>query len=96
MGLKMAAKDFVKLNDQGDADITLSKPLKIGGVDVPALRMREPTVNDQLIADAMTGTDADKELAMFGNLTSQAPDDIKRLTMRDYKRVQAAYGLFID
>lgn len=89
--------DYLKFNNEtGHCDITLSRPLKIAGVDVSVLRMREPTVADQEIASDMGGTDAAREIQTFANLCEQTPDDIRRLPLKDYKRLQAAYVNFID
>ena len=56
---------------------------------------REPTVGDQLVADEMKGSEAAKEIATLANLCQVAPDDIKRLTLKDYKRLQAAFLGFL-
>lgn len=89
--------DYLKFNNEtGHCDITLSRPLKIAGVDVSVLRMREPTVADQEIASDMGGSDAAREIQTFANLCEQSPDDIRRLPLKDYKRLQAAYVNFID
>lgn len=77
-------------------DIKLSRPLAIAGADVTALRMREPTVADQLAAEESKGNDAAREIAMFANLCEVAPDDIKRLTLKDYRAVQKAFAGFLD
>lgn len=77
-------------------DIKLTKALSIAGADVKALRMREPTVGDQLTAEAHKGSDADREIAMFANLCEVAPDDIKRLTLKDYRALQKAFAGFLD
>nr|DAV41212.1 MAG TPA: tail assembly chaperone protein [Caudoviricetes sp.] len=81
---------------QGYVDITLSRPVDIAGAAVSTLRMREPTVGDQLVAEKMRGEPADRELTLFANLCEVMPDDLKRLPMRDYKRVQQAYSSFLD
>lgn len=88
--------EFVKLDENGDAIIILSKPLTIAGVKVAAMKMREPTVKDQLVMDATEGTDAQKEIAFFATLTGQAPTDLHGLKSRDYRRLQAAFSLFTD
>lgn len=80
---------------EGYTDIQLTRPVNMGGVEVKALRMREPTVADQLASEAATGSDSAKEIAMIANLCQQAPDDIKQLTLRDYKKVQAAFLAFL-
>lgn len=79
----------------GTTDVKLSRPIKANGVEVSELRMREPVVNDQLVMEEMSGSDALKELAMIANLCQVAPDDLKQLTLRDYKKVQKAFVGFI-
>lgn len=76
-------------------DIELSKALDVDGVKVTKLRMREPTVADQLASEEMAGGEAVKEIAMLANLCEISPADIKQLTLRDYKKVQAAFLGFI-
>jgi hypothetical protein len=80
--------------DAGYVDIELSRPIEIDGAQVTALRMREPTVADQLILEDMKGSDAAKEVALVANLCEVTPDDIKRLTLRDYRKVQKAFSGF--
>lgn len=80
--------------DAGYVDIELSRPIEIDGVQVTTLRMREPTVADQLLLDEMKGSDATKEVALVANLCEVTPDDIKRLTLRDYRKVQKAFSGF--
>lgn len=84
-----------KVQDTGYVDVELSRPLEVDGAKVTKLRMREPTVGDQLVADEMKGSDAAKEIATLANLCQIAPDDIKKLTLKDYKRLQAAFLGFI-
>lgn len=80
----------------GYVDIALSRPVEMGAVQVSSLRMREPTVNDNLAMDAMSGTDAQKEIGVFANLCEVAPADIQKLTLRDYRKLQKAFAAFID
>ena len=82
-------------NYKGYVDIELARPMSIDGAQVKALRMREPTVADQLASEEMAGSNSAKEIAMLANLCEVAPDDIKKLTLRDYKKVQAAFMGFI-
>lgn len=84
-----------KKTDQGYVDVELSRPMSIDGAQVKALRMREPTVADQLASEEMKGSDSAKEIAMLANLCEVAPDDIKRLTLKDYKKLQGAFLGFI-
>lgn len=81
---------------EGFADVTLSRPLNMGGTQVSVLRLREPTVNDQRTADAHKGGDAEREIAMMANLCEVTPADIGALSLRDYKRLQVAFTGFID
>lgn len=86
---------MAKQQDTGIVDIQLAKAIKIDGVDVKTLRMREPTVADQLVAQKASGDQAEQELAFIANLCQVAPGDLHQLTLRDYKKVQAAFLGFI-
>ncbi len=88
--------EYLKFNDDGSADITLSRPASISGTKVSVLRMREPTVGDQEITAQMTGNDATREITAFANLCGLAPDDIRKLPLRDYGRLQRTYTVFLD
>lgn len=87
--------DYIVQGD-GHADITLVRGLNVAGAKVFVVRMREPTVADQLASDEFKGTDAAKEIFMMANLCEQAPDDLKALTLKDYKRMQTAFLGFIS
>lgn len=89
----MAAKNAPA--DAGFVDVELSRPMDIDGAKITKLRMREPTVGDQLASEEFKGGEAAKEIAMLANLCEIAPDDIKRLTLKDYKRLQAAFLGFL-
>lgn len=80
----------------GFVDVELSRPIEIDGAQVTVLRMREPTVADQLMLDELKGGDATKEVTLVANLCEVAPEDIKRLTLRDYRKVQQAFAGFLD
>jgi hypothetical protein len=93
----MAKITNIKMSPDGSfADITLSKPLNLNGTPVTALRMREPTVRDQLAHDAKTGSDAAREVEYMGDLCGMAPSDLQAMGLKDYRRVQEAFQLFID
>lgn len=81
---------------EGYVDVELSRALDIDGTPVTVLRMREPTVADQLLLDEMKGGDATKEVTLVANLCEVTPDDIKRLTLRDYRKMQQAFAGFIS
>lgn len=79
----------------GNVKIPLKSGIKIDGVKVMEVTMREPTVDDQMNVQG-TGNDAEQELALIANLCMVAPADIRTLTLRDYKRVKATFLDFID
>lgn len=92
----MAEKNkFVRV-ENGAAIITLSRPFKTDAGTLDALTMREPTVADSMAADELEGSALQKEVRWFANLCQLAPDDIKRLPMKDYQRLQAAFAVFTD
>lgn len=77
------------------AVVTLSRPATIAGAQVSQIAMREPTVDDQLAAEKLgEGGQADK--IYMANLCQLAPEDIGRLPLRDFKRLQMAFLFFLD
>jgi hypothetical protein len=92
----MANKN-VKYNDDGTADITLSKEFSLGGTKVKVLRMREPTVKDQTATKALSNDPEERERIMFGNLCGGiAPAEFESMPLRDYARIQEAFMGFLD
>jgi hypothetical protein len=88
--------EYITENPDGSLTIALRSGVSISGAKVKALTMREPTVGDQIAVAGMPGGDAAKEVALFANLCSVTPDEMKSLTMRDYTRVQQGYRGFFD
>lgn len=88
--------EYLTQNADGSVGIKLHTPLEIGGTKVPAMQMREPTINDQLVFEATKGSDAIKEVQLFANLCGHSAEEVKSLTIRDYRRLQGAYGTFTD
>ena len=82
--------------ENGFIDIELGSPLEIDGAKIKALRMREPTVADQLAASEMSGSAAKQEITLMANLCEVTPDDIKRLKLRDYRKLQEAFAVFTE
>jgi hypothetical protein len=87
--------DFVK-EGVGYNDITLSRPASVGGAQVSSIRMREPIVADQENYQDAGRTEAAREITTFANLCEIAPDDIRKLPLRDYARLQASFTLFTN
>ena len=93
----MSKKEYLKPSSDGAyIDVTLRREYSMAGVKTSVVRMREPTVNDQIVASEMKGSDAMKEVHTFANLCDLSPDDIKQLGSPDYARLQAAYTHFFD
>ena len=80
----------------GSVQVELSKQYEFDGAKTNYVVMREPTVADQLTMSEMAGSDTHKEICMFANLCQITPDQIKALSLRDYKKVQAAFLAFTD
>lgn len=80
----------------GQAKISLSRPFEVDGQRKTELTMREPTVQDQLTMSHQGGSDAQQELRLLSNLLEVTEADIKRLPLRDYKRVARAFVGFTD
>lgn len=92
----MADKKKPEWLTEGDGFVTveLVRGLKVAGATVKAVRMREPTLADQLAVDRIDGNGL-KEVTMVANLCEVPPADLHALTLRDYSRLQEALGLFI-
>jgi hypothetical protein len=88
-------KDYLAEGD-GHIDVTLKRPIEIGGTTITMLRIREPSVADQLAMDTLKGSDAEREVGLFANLCVVTPADIQKLKLADYKRLQEAFRSFID
>lgn len=93
MSEKKTPADYV-VERNGYAEITLSRPAKINGIEVSTLRLREPTAGDIERFQESKGSDAKREVEAFANLCEASPDDIRNLPVRDYARLQAGYALF--
>lgn len=86
----MTAKKSVPA-DAGFVDIELARPIQIAGAAVKALRMREPTVGDQISAGDPEKGAQEWELRMLTNLCEISPDDLKKVSIRDYRKLQKAF-----
>lgn len=91
----MNKPEWLEEKDDG-THIKLAKAIDIDGVAIATLVMREPTVDDQLSATKSKGDDAEREITLFANLCEVSPAEIRKLSLRDYKRVQRAFVDFTD
>ena len=78
----------------GFAEITLTRPRQVNGMETAVLRMREPTVEDMERYQDDKGSDAQREVRMIANLCEISPDDVRKMLLRDYARLQAGVALF--
>ncbi|MEW8194210.1 MAG: phage tail assembly protein [Candidatus Thiodiazotropha sp.] len=76
--------------------IELDYPVEFKGNKYTALTMRRPKVRDQLAADKVGVTQAERETALFGNLCDVPPGVIGELDMKDYGRLQERYESFLS
>ena len=76
--------------------ITLKKPIEVDGAQVKTLTMREPFVEDQLIAQDAAKGESRQEVALFANLCEVTPEDIGKLTLADYVKLREIYDGFFD
>lgn len=90
---KKLPSDFVE-ESNGVATVSLSRPAKFDGIERGTLSMREPTVADMEAFQDSKESEATREIKTFANLCDVTPSDIRALPMRDYGRLQAAFGLF--
>lgn len=72
--------DYISETPDGGVAITLLNGRQIA--------MREPTVEDQLAV--AKGSDAEREISLVANLCDLSPSEVKSLSLRNYRRVQAA------
>lgn len=92
---KKVTPDFIKVGE-GYVDVTMSRPVSVGGAKLAVLRMREPLVRDQKVIQKSDGDDAEKESLLFANLCDLVPSDMDEMPVKDYLRLQAAYNSFMS
>jgi len=86
----MQTADYLTTNADGSVTVTLTKGLTLENATLMTITMREPTVGDQIAAQEIKGSIGAQEVALIANLAEIAPQDITRLNLRDYRRVQEA------
>lgn len=89
-------KKQFEYDEKGRIIVDLRTGFNQNGTQIKIIAMREPTVNDQLVAEKMIKvSDAEREIKVFSNLCEISPDEVKSLTMRDFKKLQEAYLNFL-
>lgn len=93
----MKQPEWLTENPDGTRTVQLlGEALAIEGATVQALTMREPTVGDELNAQRAGNNEGEQEVALFANLCQVSPDDLRKLTKRNYKRLQVAFVGFME
>jgi hypothetical protein len=76
--------------------IKLKYPIMVEGSKLDVIQMRRPKVRDMLMADRLTGSDAEKEINIFANLCELPPEAMEELDVADYSQLQKAYQSFLS
>ncbi|WP_342627579.1 phage tail assembly protein [Nguyenibacter vanlangensis] len=95
----MAKEDYCTVNPDGSVTVALSKTYTFDGAQREKITLREPTVRDQKLfpAGASQKATADAEGKLFAHLADGVtPAQVDDLTIRDYGRLQDAFGFFLD
>ena len=72
--------------------IKLATPIEINGVKTDTIILREPTVGDSLDVHKLEPNDDDlREVLMLARLAEVSPEDLKRMSMKDFRRLQKGY-----
>lgn len=87
--------EYLVESDEG-LNIELKTAVEIDGKQTKTVTMREPTVRDQLDVQAVKGSEAHREVTLMANLCNLTPDQVKAMTMRNYRRLQAALEVFTE
>jgi len=78
-------------------DIELSRPVLVAGVQTKTVRMREPKVLDQKVAQKQArGDEAEAELLLFASLCELDPQTLNTMPMRDYIKLKEAFVVFLS
>lgn len=72
--------------------IKLTTPIEFNGVKSDTLILREPTVGDSLDIQKLAATDDDqREVMMLARLADVSPEDLRGMSMKDFRRLQKGY-----
>jgi len=76
--------------------VKLKYPVTVEGSEYSELTMRRPKVRDMLSSDKLGGSDAEKEIRIFANLSEVSPSVVEELDMVDYQSLQETYQGFLS
>ena len=83
------------MSNETSKTISLQFPVSVEGVEVHSLIIRRPKVRDQLAAQS-GGSEMEREIRLFANLTEQTPEVIQDLDLKDYQTLQEAFTGFLS
>ncbi|QSH40920.1 phage tail assembly protein [Lentisphaerota bacterium ZTH] len=78
--------------------VKLEYAIEVNGQEVTELEVRRPTVKDQLAAErkGKNQYQGEKEVMMFADLCCLAPEDIYKMDMKDYLKLQEVFKHFLS
>lgn len=77
-------------------ELNLESPIRANGIEVKTLALRRPIVADSIAAESFQGTDTQKELQLFANLCEVPPEDLQKLDLKDFRRLQEVVSSFLS
>ena len=72
--------------------ISLEYPIEANGVTVNSLNLRRPTIGDLLKSAADGRSNREAEIHLFADLCGISPEDIQRIDLKDFFKLQEALG----
>ncbi len=77
--------------------IKLTYPIKIDGTETHELSMRVPLLNDLLAVKKNDNkSELEIEMLLISNLCKVAPDSIRAMPFRDYRKLEKALAKLMD
>ena len=68
--------------------IKLDNPIKVDGVVVSEISLRQPKVRDLLVSGKKNVSEEEKEVNLIANLAEIPVDSVEDLDLRDYLKIQ--------
>jgi hypothetical protein len=84
---------YITEGADGSLTVALSRGFEVAGAKVTSLKLREPSLDDQLVSQKI-GSNAEAEVALIANLAEMSPEELRGVKMRDFLRLQEALGFF--
>ncbi|HWL51359.1 MAG TPA: phage tail assembly protein [Chthoniobacteraceae bacterium] len=75
--------------------INLEYPIDVDGAKLKSITLRRPSVGDMRAAKKAGDGDDEVEIILFANLAGLTPDDIGKLDLADYQKVQEVFRGFL-